>query len=109
MLMIGVTGYELSLRCVNSRVSKVSKIVLAFFMMSESEWTADENILFFSERGITIKLPVKNWEGSLWQNNALMMYMLTNTERRYMGSVEKSRICEASTIILTQETPENQS
>ena len=29
----------------NTVVSKVSKIVLSFFMMSEARWTADENIV----------------------------------------------------------------
>ena len=32
----------------NSRVSKVSKIVLKFFIMSEARFTAAENVLFFS-------------------------------------------------------------
>ena len=44
----------------NSLVSKVSKIVLTFFMMSEARWMADENIAFFSKRGIVITLPVNH-------------------------------------------------
>ena len=39
----------------NSRVSEVSKTVLTFFMMSEEQWTTDENIVFFGKRSIVIK------------------------------------------------------
>ena len=69
--------------------------------MSEGRPTADENILFFSKRSIAIKLSIKI-EKTGWQNSALMMCMLTNTEQRYMRSVDKSRICEALTMISTQ-------
>ena len=44
----------------SSLVYKVSKIVLTFFMMSEARWMADENIEFFSNRSIVIKLPVNH-------------------------------------------------
>ena len=40
-------------------MSKVSKIVLMFFMMSEARWMADEDIVFFSKQSIVIELPVK--------------------------------------------------
>ena len=46
----------------NSLVSKFSKIVLTFFMMSEARWTADENIVFFSRRSIVIEVtPIIFW------------------------------------------------
>ena len=40
----------------NSRVSEVSNFVLKSFMMSEVHWTAVENVVFFSELRIVIKL-----------------------------------------------------
>ena len=40
-------------------MSEVSKIVLTFFMMPEARWTEVENVVFFSNGGIVIKLPVK--------------------------------------------------
>ena len=44
----------------DSRVSKVSEIiVLTFFMMSKAGWTADKSIVFFGKRRIVIKLSVK--------------------------------------------------
>ena len=41
----------------NSQVSEVSKILFMFFMMSEAQWTAVENVVFLSKRNIVIKLP----------------------------------------------------
>ena len=30
----------------NSRVSEMSKVVVTFFLMSETRWTADDNVVF---------------------------------------------------------------
>ena len=51
-------------------MSKVSKLVLTFFMMTVARWTADKILYYFNKRSIVIKLPVKrapwfsvyNWE-----------------------------------------------
>ena len=37
----------------------VTQCIQQFFMMSETRWKAIENVIFFSERSIVIKLPVK--------------------------------------------------
>ena len=42
----------------NSRVSEVLKVILTFFVMSETRWEAFEDVSFFSKRSIAIKLPV---------------------------------------------------
>ena len=42
----------------NSQVPEVSKNVLMFLMMSETQWTAAGRSLFLSKRSIVIKLPV---------------------------------------------------
>ena len=39
-------------------MSEISKVVLTFLMMSESQWKAVENVVIFSKQGIVIKLPV---------------------------------------------------
>ena len=44
----------------NSRVPEVSSFVLTFFMLSEVQWTAVENFVFFSKPSIVIKLQVIN-------------------------------------------------
>ena len=50
----------------NSRVSKVSKIVFTFCMMSEVRWAAVENVVFFNKRSIVIKLPVSTDKRTLY-------------------------------------------
>ena len=58
-------------RASNSRVPKVSKIVLTwFFMMSEARWTVVENVVFFSKRNIVVKLPVKTSQNCHFIHNA---------------------------------------
>ena len=42
----------------NSQVFEVSKILSTVFMMSEVQWTAVENVVFFSKVSTVIKLPV---------------------------------------------------
>ena len=42
----------------NSQVFEVSKILSTVFMMSEVQWTAVENVVFFSKGNTVIKLPV---------------------------------------------------
>ena len=42
----------------NSQVFEVSKMLSTVFMMSEVQWTAVENVVFFSKRSTVIKLPV---------------------------------------------------
>ena len=43
---------------INSKVFEVSKILSTVFMMSEVQWTAVENVVFFSKRSTVITLPV---------------------------------------------------
>ena len=42
----------------NSQVFEVSKILSTVFMMSEVQWTAAENVVFFNKGSSVIKLPV---------------------------------------------------
>ena len=42
----------------NSQVFKVSKILSTVFMMPGVQWTAVENVVFFSKGSTVIKLPV---------------------------------------------------
>ena len=42
----------------NSQVFEVSKILSTVFMMSEVQWTAVKNVVFFSKGSTIIKLPV---------------------------------------------------
>ena len=40
-------------------MSKVSKLVLTFFMMTVARWTQDEILYYFNKRSIVMKLPIK--------------------------------------------------
>ena len=64
----------------SSRMSEVSKIVLAFFYDFRRAMAVDENILFFSEQSMVIKLPVT------WTWRILISSSLTSTVIATVGT-----------------------
>ena len=66
----------------NSRVCEISKIVLTFFMMSETQWLAVENVVFFSKKSTVIELPVMHVCGMFHVTGAAFSF-----DRTYLGMV----------------------
>ena len=78
----------------NSQVFEVSKILSTVFMMSEVQWTAVENVVFFSKGSTVIKLPVlltnlRNFlcrnemsEDESYRDNAEMLFTSRSGEQK---------------------------